>query len=301
MRNPTEDEDPFTNDWPDENQQGGAGRAPIQQTAAPERWSSALERAPGWANGLGSDQMERLRGIYNGADPNGELQRMITAERARNPRADEGDDNVLRGLFGGSSGHAAGNTGGGGIDDYLQQMFQQQSSAYNDQKAWRDQMRANIMSSIENASRPVDENDPIIKKASQVYAGQTGDVLAQQKEQIAAARAGGGASSGSTDAAMTGSYENMAKARAGNTTGMMTQELQSRRQQLTSLLNTGAGVLTADENRALQDQLGTLDARIRQQQTSNQNNQFYDNMNYNGNLQQYLMQQWLLEHMGQAA
>ena len=62
---------------------------------------------------------------------------------------------------------------------------------------------------------------------------------------------------------------------------LMGNELQQRRQQIMQALQMGAGFLTDEQRLALQQQLGLLSAYMQQQQITNQNNQFLDNLGMN--------------------
>jgi hypothetical protein len=64
------------------------------------------------------------------------------------------------------------------------------------------------------------------------------------------------------DAAIQQSYEQLGRAQAGQAAQLLGEELSARRQELLSLLNQGAGILTADEARDLTRSLGEINAEI---------------------------------------
>lgn len=192
--------------------------------------------------------------------------------------------------------------------------------------AWRNQMRGNIMDRYNKASAPVDENDPIMSQARQVYDAEGQRSFNVGREAMAARDARQGTPAGASDAYLQSSSENLAKGKSAYSADLMMKEYDKRRQEIGQLLNLGANVLTADENRMLQEELGTIDAEIRQLglstnaflggsglqnqrdlgfagldlqrygiDTSNQ--QFYDKMSNDNGLQEALMNQMIMQQL----
>lgn len=78
-----------------------------------------------------------------------------------------------------------------------------------------------------------------------------------------------------------GSERRLASERAAQTTGglqaqLMGSELNARRQEIQNALSQMGGMLTSEQSLALQRELGLIDAALRQQGITNQNNQFLD-------------------------
>lgn len=72
--------------------------------------------------------------------------------------------------------------------------------------------------------------------------------------------------------------EHAAQATGGLQSQLMGQELSARRQEIQNALSQQGSMLSTDQQQALQQQLGMIDAALRQQGITNQNNQFLDNM-----------------------
>lgn len=105
--------------------------------------------------------------------------------------------------------------------------------------------------------------------------------------------------SGSYDASVASANEVAASDSAQFAGNAVSQQALARRQQIVSLLQTGAGMLNADEQRQLQSELAAIDANLRQQGITNQNNQANDRLGYDiGTEQATLNRQAMLDAMG---
>lgn len=222
---------------------------------------------------------------------------------------------------GGGGGYSAGpaNTPQGtnsGLDKLMEQMIANQK-LYADQAAqrdayqrqWSDQMHSNIMDQYNRLNTPVDENDPRIAHQMQVYNANAQRALNQGREAMAARGAQGGTPQGASDAYLQSSYENLGRDTAGYSANLIGQEYDKRLQGIQNLLGLGAGVLTSDENRMMQDRYNTIDSQLKNLGIANnyrlgmgglsnqrygmdqQNQQFYDRMGYDIGLQEALMNQ----------
>ena len=190
----------------------------------------------------------------------------------------------------------------------------------DERATWRNQMRGNIMGEFNKAAAPVDPNDPIIARARQVHDAASQRAFNTGREAMAArSSALGTGQQGSSDAYLQSSAENLAKDNSSYESGLMMDEVKQRRQQILQLLNLGSGVLTADENRMLQEELGTMDAELKQLgltsgaflggsgiQTqrdlgfagmNQQNQQFYDKMGNDNGMQEALMNQMIMQQL----
>lgn len=201
-----------------------------------------------------------------------------------------------------------------------QKMYaQQQASQFEQQNQWRNQMRTNIMDRYNAASQPVTEHDPNIQYHRQVFDAESQRAVNRSREAFAARNATTGTPQGASDAFLQSSYENLGQANASNTSQLMSEELRARRQEIAQMLSLGAGVLNADENRLLQERLGTIDAELGRLglQTdaflrgtgldqnynlglmgiNNQNTQFYDRLGYDIGLQEAMMNQMIFNQL----
>jgi hypothetical protein len=105
---------------------------------------------------------------------------------------------------------------------------------------------------------------------------------------------------GALGSSIEGGQRQAAENIAGFQSQMMGRELQAKRQQLMQALQMGAGLLSADQQRDLQRELGTLDAAIRQQLGQGQLGLGYDQLGSQiGMNQANLNQQALMYLMGQ--
>lgn len=223
--------------------------------------------------------------------------------------------------FSGSTGQqAVGYTRNPQLDELMAGMIsnqkaetERQAREADERAAWRNQMRGNIMTQYDKAAAPVDPNDPIMSRARQVHDAAGQRSFNAGREAMAARGAMGGTPTGASDAYLQSSSENLAKDQAGYESDLYMNEVDKRRQQIGQLLGLGSGVLTADENRMLQEKMGTLDSQMKQlgmstnaflsgtgldqnqQSIGNQNNQFYDKMGYDVGLQEALMNQQMMQ------
>jgi hypothetical protein len=76
-------------------------------------------------------------------------------------------------------------------------------------------------------------------------------------------------------------HEHAAQATGGMQAQLMSNELTARRQEIAQALQQMGGLLTGEQQLALQQELGYLDASLRHLQISNQNNQFLDQLGLN--------------------
>lgn len=161
-----------------------------------------------------------------------------------------------------------------------------------------DQIRAQLMSLLNQPA--VSENDPDISGAISANRVATERSLAQERDQIsesANAQHLGGA--GSTEAQIQAARERTGVGQGQFAGNMVAQQALARRNQITQLLQIGAGVMTADQQQQLQRELANLDAQLRQQSITNQNNQFNDQLGVNvGEFQANLNRQSVLDAMG---
>lgn len=126
----------------------------------------------------------------------------------------------------------------------------------------------------------VTADDPEIAPAIAANRVATERSLQQQRDAIAERlNAQGMGGSGALDQQMAQAFENSGTQQGLFAGNAVLQQATARRQQLMSLLQTGAGIMNADEAQALQAKIADLDAFLRQQTITNQNTQFNSGLN----------------------
>jgi hypothetical protein len=147
---------------------------------------------------------------------------------------------------------------------------------------------------------PVSADDPTIAPAIAANRVATERGLADQRNQIAERlNAQGMGNSGSLDTQMQAARERATTGEAQFSGNAVMQQAQSRRQELVNLLQTGAGVMNADQSRQLQGKIADLDAFLRQQGITNQNQQFYDQLGMSAaQFEQLMNEQAVRDSMG---
>lgn len=212
--------------------------------------------------------------------------------------------------------------GNGALDDYLAQLMAMQSAeaaersaARAQQREFSDRIRGSIMDRFNKASEPVNESDPYISRQRQVYSADSQRALGRAKEAFAARGSAQGTPEGASDAFLQSSIEKQGQDESRYSAGLIADEYNKRRAEINNLLQLGAGVLSNDENRMLQEEMGIIDANLRnlgmknnfqlgsaslsnqRLGIDNQNTQFYDRMGYDIGLQEALMNQAILSQL----
>ena len=286
---------------------------------------------------VSDEEYERL-GLGKQATYSRELGRTLSddeyARLAPGNGPEDEDDGGGRGGRGGRSDRGVDLTRNPQLDELMTQMIANQkvetdrrAREADERATWRNQVRGNIMDRYGKASEPVNENDPVIARARQVHDAASQRAFNTGREAMAARNVStGGAPAGASDAYLQSSSENLAKDNSAYSSSLMMGEQDKRRQEISQLLQLGAGVLTADENRMLQEQMGTIDAEMRQLGMSSnaflggqglqnqrdlgfagldlgrygidtQNRQFYDQMGNNNGIQEALMNQMIMQQL----
>lgn len=171
------------------------------------------------------------------------------------------------------------------LNTLIQQLIAAQSSSAASDADYRNNIKNSVLSLIKSGSAPVDPNDPTILSATQAFRGEGERALALLQEKQAEASKASGRTAGSVESAMKGGYEDLGNAEGSYAANLQIQELNARRQELVQATQIGAGVSNADESNALQSQIASIDAQIKElslKQTdtgmSQQNTQFYDSL-----------------------
>lgn len=159
------------------------------------------------------------------------------------------------------SGGGGGGTGGGGAaGSGGVQVGASPYSAYDAQRQAQADALYNTLMGEANQSLNITPDDPIIKGQTDAYAAQAQN---QWRNTMSAIAEKGGANY-NTDAESRAVGEQLAQGTAGFQAKLMANELQSRRDQINQSLSQAAGLLTAEQQAALQDELGRIDAMIGQ-------------------------------------
>lgn len=192
----------------------------------------------------------------------------------------------------GSSSSSNGQNSGTDISGLLAQLLAKQSSNPRDQALY-DQIQAMIGS----ANQPVDPNDPIIKANTDAFRNEATRGARQGQAALAEQNAYRGITTGARDAGTAGLYENAGRSTADYQGQQLTNERTARRNQLQQALSISLGQNNADQTRELQAEIAAIDAQLRQQGVTNQNNQFYDSLGLSAAEQQALLNSQLLNQM----
>lgn len=128
-------------------------------------------------------------------------------------------------------------------------------------------------------------DDPALAAQSNAYSRQSQRGVADQRAMLAERAAAngllqGGQSSGGFDTAVQGVMENAAEDRAGHDARLVGNEIQQRRATMQGLLNMALASGDAESARALSLQLANLDAQLRREGMTQQNNQFNAGLNF---------------------
>ena len=146
---------------------------------------------------------------------------------------------------------------------------------------------------------PVSVNDPEIAPAVLANRMATERGLQDQRSAIAERmNAQGLTGSGALDTAMQAAQERASSGEAQFSGNAVLDQAKARRQELVNLMQTGAGIMNADEARALQGKIADLDAYLREQSITNQNTQFYDQLGLSAAQWQALMNSGIFNSLG---
>jgi hypothetical protein len=204
---------------------------------------------------------------------------------------------------------------GGALASAIQQLIAAQTAQGAQAAGFNESIRNSILSRIEAAKKPVDPNDPIIQSQRRAYSSEQDRALAQGREAMAARAAVSGMPTGSMDAAVQSSMESLANDKSRYMGDAMATREQAKIDELQNLLSMGAGILTADEQNAVQREIANLRTKVdfagiesgeriannelelRRYGINTQNNQFNTQMGYNIGTFQQLMNQFIMNQM----
>ena len=205
------------------------------------------------------------------------------------PYNDATDGSGSSGGSGASGG--SGGTGGADIQSLLTQLLAGQDPSR--QNAFYDQLQG----LIGQYGQPVTANDPIIKGQVDAFDAQQQRGAQQGQAALAEQNAYRGIPTGTRDAGTAAEYESAALNTGNFRAGLMSQELTARRNALQQTLSLYGGQLTAAQARQLQAEIAAINATLSNQQITNQNNQFYDQLGLSAAEQEALLNAQLVNQM----
>lgn len=167
------------------------------------------------------------------------------------------------------------------MNDLIQQMLASQKSRdslsaqqYSDQQAFRKNILDTVNGIISKNSGTASADDPVIASQVNAFKGQGEQALRQAREAEAARARAEGSSTGALDSSVAGGYDSLGRNTGAYSAGLVGSENTARRNALLSASQLGAGVVSGDQNTALQDKIATLNSALSASQT--QGNQAVD-------------------------
>ena len=158
--------------------------------------------------------------------------------------------------------------------------------------SFRDQIRSMLMSQLTGLSKPVTGEESDI--AGQLSVQERGlernrrERRAAMAERMAASGLNsGGAGSGALESEIASGFENKGEAMSGLRAQLVGRELQSRRAQMSQLLQTALATGDADAARALQLQMAQMDDALRRMQIGESGRQWNDQFGLSAGRFQY--------------
>lgn len=207
-------------------------------------------------------------------------------DQAENAAADRGQysprpaapTSAYQGYLGRPTGQAQQQDATAGL---LQQLIAQQQADKQRQDQERAAMREILMGRIKTASEPVSADSPGIKEliAARRLESQRGS---ERQRQVLAERrtAEGLGDSGAMDAGIERIEQGRSEADSGAVAEIMGGELQSKRTELQQLLAMAVNMGDAESARNLQAQLAAIETQLQQQQMSDVNSRFSQDLGF---------------------
>jgi len=157
--------------------------------------------------------------------------------------------------------------------------------------AWGDDIRGRISQLINQ--HPTDmSTSPVYQGAIGAYDTQQQRNTERERNAIAERMAAEGTNTGGGFSdRMVGAEQTRGENTAQFAGNLAVRELERQRDEIMQALNIGAGLLTEDMRMALSEKLALLNASLQQQQITNQNNQFNQNMGWEQDMWEWLQNQ----------
>lgn len=164
------------------------------------------------------------------------------------------------------AGGGAGGAAPGGVDTSLEGMLKKlledQAAQKSERDAFSQKIHGSILQGIDENSKPVDDNDPIIAQQMRARQGEADRALSAGREAMAARAGQSGMPTGAFDASLQSSYENVGNEMGSAHAGLLADRYKDKLSQLMSLRSQGAGVMSADEQASLNAQITAIKARL---------------------------------------
>ncbi len=152
---------------------------------------------------------------------------------------------------------------GTGLEDLIAKMLAEQEAKKAETAALRKKIHDTIIGQIDSSSGPVNPDTPDLVAQRQSFSADTDRGLAATREAMAARAAAGGMPTGSFDAGIQSSYDSAGHEKAANNASLLAQKYKDNLQVLQHALDTGAGILSDEETRALQAEIAATSARLK--------------------------------------
>lgn len=160
-----------------------------------------------------------------------------------------------------TGGGGSGANGSGGASDILSQIRSQLAARDSADATRRDSLYGQL-SAQAGQSTNIDPNDPVIKNQTDAYRAE--QTRGQRDYMANLAEKAGPDANLATEGRM--SAEKVGQNTSGFQASLMGQELTQRRAQISDSLNSMRGMLTADQQASLQQQLAVIDNAMKEQQ-----------------------------------
>lgn len=145
-----------------------------------------------------------------------------------------------------------------------------------------DEVRNTIMRLLGQGAGDISVTDPNLAPAARAYRNAAQRETQRRREVMAERLAAQGlGDSGAFDAEVASGLQDEGTGIANFESQLILNEMKNRREELMQALQLGAGLLTAEQQRAVQLEIAHLEAALRREGMSLQNQQFYDNLGFN--------------------
>lgn len=161
----------------------------------------------------------------------------------------------------GGGGSTAAGAGNGNLSGLLMQLLSQGSRTSGD----RSGILSRLMSLADQYAKPVSPDDPNIKASTDAYAGQVGRSVNRFRKTAAERAYAEGVPTGAFDAQIGNAEMAGGRAQGDFESGLMRDEMVSRRNALMSTLQSAGSLLSAQDSADIQSKIANMDAILRSQ------------------------------------
>jgi hypothetical protein len=161
-----------------------------------------------------------------------------------------------------------------------------------------DMIHQMLMEELQGLRGPVDPNDPRIRDQVTAYRNDASRARDRGQEAMAERGAYSGLPSGAADTSVQGSYEKMGQDVGNFSAGLIGKEYQNRRDELDRLMALAVQTGDAASARQLQMAIQTMDNQYRYASMGQQNQQYYDNLDWQRTLGEEQLNRGLYDNLG---